>query len=145
MNSYQKDLEKLAEMRKEALSEQIALYQQLMIGASALLGVLISLYTGRPETPSVRWLFISAITSLTAALLAIGLVLFDRTMLKARLWKAFQMELAQAALEDRKAKTVSVPDRKRTIWLEKIFLVLLPASLVILLLYATAISLFATV
>jgi hypothetical protein len=138
---YQKQIEQLVDLTNLSADKQLAFFQQLLVVASGILGIVVSLHTSTSPHMYVRILFVVAIAMLAIGILMTVVVLFDHARLVERVRQSLRIEIQSALKENRKLNLVSIEKKKRTLFCEKGSLCILSVGLIELVIYASFVSL----
>lgn len=133
---YKQQQYKLEELTNQSSQRILSFWQHILLVASSIDGILISLHVGSSEYQCIRWAFLLSIGLLTLGVLTTSIVLYDHTMLLEQCRQKYAQEVCIAIQEDRKLNGVGVNKRKRTIIFEWTSVILLMFSFLSMLSYA---------
>jgi hypothetical protein len=137
---YLAQRERIAELSLLASSKQLSFLQNVFLGASGVLGILVSLHTSTSTDLYIRVLFVLSTALLALGILIILIAIYNHTKGYELLCQSFQAEAQKALDENRKMMSVAVPMKKSTVICEKTSYALLGLSVVLLTLYAACLT-----
>ena len=132
---YQDQLKPLVEMTNIASEKKISFLQHVLLVSASILGVIISLHTTNSQFLHIRLVFLASTVFLLLGTLSLALVLYDFSVLPERCRESFRKEVQDALQKDRKCDIVTVPHKKRTLFLEKASYIFLTLGLILLVTY----------
>lgn len=132
---YHKQLDKLEQYTNLSAEKQDAFSHNVLLVSSSILGILISLHDNKTECLYTRVAFLIAILFLVVGILSLAVMLYDRSMLVEHARQKFAEEARIALQEDRKLRSICVPDGKRLKVCKIISYTTLPLALLMLVVY----------
>lgn len=129
-------LEQVARLSREATDKESEFLRYILLAASGMLGILISLHSASPECLYSRWAFLLSVLSLALAILLGSLVLYDLSKLARRAQEMLSEEYAAAIREHRPQKPIFLTHARYYAFCEIATYILLLLSLVLLCAYA---------
>lgn len=135
LSYYKEYFPKFEELSHRSAEKKLSFWHQMVLVASSVNGILISLHTGNLCNTYTRWAYLLSVTLLTLGVLISGVVLRDYSLHLDTVRKAYSDEVSTAIQEDRKIQNVLVDYKKRTLICEKIALALLIAALILMTAY----------
>jgi len=132
---YKDQLKQLVDMTNMASEKKISFLQHVLLVSASILGVIISLHTTNSQFIYIRLVFFASTAFLLLGTLSLALVLYDFSVLPERCRESFRKEVQDALQKDRECNLVTVPHKKRTLFLEKASYIFLTLGLILLVTY----------
>ena len=129
-------LEQVALLSRQATDNESSFLRHILLAASSMLGILISLHSEPPKYLYSRWVFVLSVLTLALAILLGTLALYDLSKLARRAQKALSEEGVAAIRECRSKRPIYVAHSGYYAFCEKSTYVLLLTSLALLCSYA---------
>lgn len=114
------NLKILKDLGDQFVEKKVQWLRHVLLLASTLFGVLISLHTATTDTLCTRWAFLVALASIALGILCTASTLYGFLDAAARLRKDFSEEAIAALNEYRFANAVTVSERKIFVLCEKL-------------------------
>lgn len=134
LNEHIDRVEKYTNLSSE---KQDTFSYNVLLVASSIFGILISLHDNKTECLYTRVAFLIAILLLALGILSLVIMLYDRSMLVERMRQKYLKEVVNALREDKEVNPVFAKEGKRLIICRKISYTTLLLSLFILIIYTT--------
>lgn len=129
----------LANMMDKSVEKRETFFQQILIVASGILGILVALHSVPPVCLYIRLVFVFATFLLTLCILTSSIVLYDLAMVPEYKRRGFHRELGESLHQNKLMDNVFVDKKKRTSFCEKCSLISLTAGLILLVAYTAMI------
>jgi len=137
LNYFNEHIDKAEKYTNLSSEKQDTFSYNVLLVASSIFGILISLHDNKTECLYTRVAFLIAIVLLALGILSLVVMLYDRSMLVEHMRQKYLKEVANALREEKKVKPVFAKEGKRLIFCRKISYTTLLLSLFMLIIYTT--------
>ncbi len=117
---YRRQIKQYVKMTRQASKIKMGFLQHILIVASSILAIILSLHTNNSQVAYLRWVFVVSVVFLLIGTLSMVVALFDYSNLPERARQTYFDEIMDAIKNNTELKEViSIFDRKRTKFFEK--------------------------
>ena len=126
---------KLQELTLHSYEKQLSFLQHVLLVASSVLSIVISLHTNNESPLYIRWVFAIAVSLLTAGVVTCSIALYMQTRIPERGRQLYVREHIQSIRTGKEPQPASVHKTATHLFCEKATCILLPLSILLLAVY----------